>query len=120
MQAFNEQCETIGRGAVVSPAAGASPVAEDEQELPVVTESFVLDVLAAVTDMALRSKRRQADLDAAIRHAGLDAGPSRRLAALERLCAQGWIDKVVELSDGGVLMSVTALGLERLGGARRR
>lgn len=97
-----------------------SPVAEHDFGLPPVTESFVLDVLAAVADMALRSKRRQADLDAAMRHAGIQGVPSWRLAALERLRIEGYVDRVVPLSDGGVLLSVTAPGLDRLGGIRSR
>ncbi len=97
MQAFNEQCETIGLAGVINPAMDARPVPEAELEALAVTESFVLEVLAAVTDMALRSKRRQADLGAAIRHAGIEAGHAKRLAALERLSIQGCIDKVVQL-----------------------
>ena len=96
------------------------PVPDDDPDLPGVTDGFVLDVLAALANMALRSKRRQADLDAAMRHAGIEAGPAWRAAALERLRVQGLVDKVVELSDGGVLLSVTALGLDRLGGIRSR
>jgi hypothetical protein len=84
----------------------------------VLTEELVDEVLAAVVDMALRSKRRQADFDAALRRAGVKAERSVRLAALEQLRGHGCVDNVVELSDGGVLLSVTALGLERLGGAR--
>jgi len=83
-----------------------------------VPEGFVLDVLAALAEMALRSKRRQADLDAALRHAGIAAARPRMIAAVDRARSQGWVDKVIELADGGVLLSVTARGLERLGGAR--
>lgn len=117
MQAFEEQCETID---LVENRARPEEISASEDDLPAAGEGFILDVLAAVADMALRSKRRQADLDAAMRCAGLDAGYARRLDALERLRLHGLIDKVVELSDGGVLLSVTALGLDRLGGARRR
>jgi hypothetical protein len=82
------------------------------------TEAFVQDALSAVAEMALLSKRRQADLDAALHHAGLTARGQRRLAVLERLRRLGFIDKVVELTDGGVLLSVTALGLEHLDRSR--
>jgi hypothetical protein len=118
MQAFEQQHEGIALAAVLDADAGL--LTAEGPDLPPVTEGFVLDVLAAVTDMALRSKRRQADLDAAMRHAGLEAGHPWRLAALERLRLQRCVDKIVELSDGGVLLSVTALGLDRLGGVRRR
>ena len=95
-------------------------VPEEGGDQPVLTDGFVMDVLAALADMALRSKRRQADLDAALRHVGMEAGRSWRLAALERLRGHGFVDRVVELSDGGVLLSVTALGLDRLGGIPAR
>ena len=93
-----------------------TPDLSDPAEL---TEGFELEVLAAMADMALRSKRRQADFDAAMRRAGLETGLLGRQAALNRLHDHGFIDKLVPLSDGGVLLSVTALGLDRLGGARR-
>jgi len=112
--AFGDLAELIDRPDI------ERPVPEDELGPPTTVDGFVLDVLAAVADMALRSKRRQADLDASLRHAGLDVGGTKRLAALERLRAHGFIDKVVELSDGGVLLSVTALGLDRLNAGRRR
>jgi hypothetical protein len=80
-----------------------------------VPEPLVMSVLAAVVEMALRSKRRQADLEAALRHAGIAAGRAQVLEALDHLCMEGWADGIVELHDGGVLLSVTALGLEVLG-----
>lgn len=123
MQLFEEQHDPTHIAAVAD-AAGSygAPIRDDaeEDELPGLGENFVVDVLAAVAGMALRSKRRQADLDAALRCAGVECESARRLAVLERLRTRGYVDKVVELSDGGVLLSVTALGLDRLGGARRR
>lgn len=98
--------------------AGAACRPEADGCEPVLTEELVDEVLAAVVDMALRSKRRQADFDAALQRAGVKAERAVRLAALEQLRGHGCVDNVVELSDGGVLLSVTALGLERLGGAR--
>jgi len=92
-----------------------SVVAENVGTQPI-TDDFVRAVLAAVVDMALRSKRRQADLDAALWRAGVKAGRAERMAAVARLGELGCVERVVELSDGGVLLSVTGLGLERLGG----
>ncbi len=106
--------------AAAEAVAGADDGLEQDLGLPPVSDSFVLDMLAAVAEMALRSKRRQADLDAAMRHVGIKAGSAWRLAALERLRINGYVDKVVMLSDGGVLLSVTAPGLDRLGGIRSR
>jgi len=116
MQAFEEQREPDGLDIFDERAeADAGPADDEGGGLPALTEGFVHDVLAT---MALRSKRRQADLDAALWCAGVAAGRDRRLAAMERLREQGCVDKVVVLSDGGVLLSVTALGLDRLGSAR--
>lgn len=120
MQVGEEQLEAAGLAVATKPASTSAHAAMEEQELLEVSEGFMLDVLAALADMALRSKRRQADLDAALRHAQVEADRPWRLAALERLRVQGFVDKVVELSDGGFLLSVTAFGLDRLGGIRAR
>lgn len=82
-------------------------------------EAFALVLLRALTDMARRSKRRQADLTAALRGAGLQAEVSQVRAALRLLAAQGCIETLVPLSDGGLLLSVTTAGIERLGGGMR-
>jgi hypothetical protein len=120
MQAFDDEREPGELEVLNEPAEADDRAAGDGDGCSLaLTEAFVRDVLVAVTDMALRSKRRQADLDAALMCAGVTAGRHLRLAALERLREQGSVDKVVELSDGGVLLSVTALGLDRLGSASR-
>ena len=120
MHAFDDEREPGEAEAFAEPAVDDDRAAsEAEVRPPVLTEAFVHDVLVAVADMALRSKRRQADLDAALWGAGMSAVRDQRLAALARLREQGCVDKVVELSDGGVLLSVTALGLDRLGSASR-
>lgn len=79
-----------------------------------VPDAFLLKVLAAVAEMALRSKRRQADVWAALRRAGSSAPPAMVAAAVRAMEDNGWVDKVVWLIDGGVLLTVTSLGLERL------
>jgi len=125
MEPLDEDREPVDSLTAEEPADdGAFELAAVEQgaiakqgDIASLTEAFVQDALSAIAEMALHSKRRQADLDAALRHAGLNAG-GRRLAVLERLRRLGHIDKVVELADGGVLLSVTALGLERLGRSR--
>ena len=93
------------------------PVVVENVGTPPITDDLVRTVLAAVVEMALRSKRRQADLDAALWRAGVKAGRAERMAAVARLRELGCVERVVELSDGGVLLSVTALGLDRLGGS---
>jgi hypothetical protein len=124
MQAFDEQCEPGSQAALEDQAVvddgTVLEATEGEEDQRTMSEGFMLQVLAAVAEMALRSKRRQADLDAALHYAGVVAGRTRRLAALERLRLQGCVEKVVELCDGGVLLSVTARGLDRLGAIRPR
>lgn len=121
MDAFEDHHLAVGLAVADDLAAVEDrQIHEQALDLPAVTDGFMLDVLAALAAMALRSKRRQADLDAALRHARIESAPGWRMAALERLRQLGFVDRVVELSDGGVLLSVTALGLDRLGGLRVR
>ena len=79
--------------------AGVTPPPREDAE-------FAMLLLLALSNMAERSKRRQADLVAALRGAGMIAEPRRVRAALRLLQAQGAIDKMVPLSDGGLLLSV--------------
>ncbi len=78
---------------------------------------FAVVVLQALTTMASRSKRRQADLTAALRGADIEADASRVRIALKSLRAFGAIEKLVPLSDGGLLLSVTQKAIERVGPA---
>ena len=71
-------------------------------------------LLTALANMAVHSHRRQADLDVAVLRAGLIAGPDRLRIALRRLQDDGCVERVVPLADGGVLVSVTGRGIERL------
>jgi len=74
--------------------------AMDDADLTVV-------ILQALTRMAQRSRRHQADLTAALRGADIVAEPVRLRAVLRRLCAEGAIEHLVPLSDGGLLLTVT-------------
>ncbi len=67
--------------------------------------------------MASRSKRRQADLSAALRGADIVTDPSRVRSALKILRSGGAIENLVPLSDGGLLLSVTQKGAGRPGAA---
>ncbi len=82
-------------------------VPTDERDESADTE-FAALLMRALTDMAGRSKRRQADLTAALHGAGLPAEPGQVRAALRTLLAQGRIADLVPLSDGGLLLTVTA------------
>lgn len=74
---------------------------------------FAVVLLQALTTMAARSKRRQADLSAALRGADIAVDPARVRAGLKLLQAQGAIENLVPLSDGGLLLSVTQKAVER-------
>lgn len=72
--------------------------------------AFAERLLIALSAMAARSKRGQADLTAVLCAAGIPADPGRVRAALGRLQAQGCVQNLVPLSDGGMLLSVTPNG----------
>lgn len=71
-------------------------------------------LLAALTQMAALSLRRQADVAVAMRRAGLTFSPEIMAAALEQLRRDGSIEPPLFLSDGGILVSVTVRGIEHL------
>jgi len=89
--------------------------AQDDEPEPEVPRRL----LAALVEMALRSKRHQADLDACVGRAGLAAPREVLLRAMERLRRDGCVETVVELRDGGILLTVTARGLEWLAAMQR-
>lgn len=82
-------------------------------------KTYADSLLTALATMAVRSKRRQADLSAALRRSGLDVDPVRVTEALQHLESTGCIEHLVPLYDGGVLMSVTSRGVEQLNSAPR-
>jgi DNA-binding MarR family transcriptional regulator len=83
------------------------------------SKSFTDQLLQALATMAVRSKRRQSDLSAALARANLDTDPHRVTEALRQLEKSGCIEHLVPLYDGGVLMSVTSRGVESLSAAPR-
>ena len=92
---------------------------EDEVDAEPSEAQFATTLLAALASMAVRSKRRQADLAAALRRSGLVAEPAALSAALRHLQEIGCIEDLVPLYDGGVLMSVTSRGIEQLNSGPR-
>ena len=84
------------------------------------TADFIDALLAALTQMAALSPRRQADVAVAMRRSGLTCPPDGVAAALDRLRHEGCIEKPLHLSDGGILVSVTARGIERLAASTHR
>lgn len=95
-------------------AATILPVALDPEPVAAVPRDFADAVLAAITEMAGLSPRRQADVAVAMRRAGLSAAPALVAAAVAQLHQEGCIDRPLQLSDGGVLVSVTSRAIEIL------
>jgi hypothetical protein len=71
-------------------AAGPQPA----RPAPASDDDFAALLLQALSAMAGRSKRRQADLTAALRGANLEAEPARVRAALRILQSQGCIENL--------------------------
>jgi hypothetical protein len=84
------------------------------QALVLPAPDFIDALLAALAQMAALSPRRQADVAVAMRRSGLVCSSEGVAAALDRLRHDGCIEKPLHLSDGGILVSVTARGIERL------
>lgn len=96
-------------------SGGAAP-----KPTPSPEREFVEALLAALTDMAVRSPRRQADLAVALRRSGIEAAAPLIHQALAALEEDGCIEHLVLLTDGGLLMQVTSHGIERLSHTSRR
>lgn len=94
----------------------ASPVTAEV--LP--AQDFLDALLASLTQMAVLSPRRQADVAVAMRRAGLAGSRELVQAALDRLRREGSIERPLHLSDGGILVSVTTRGIERLASTAHR
>ncbi len=73
----------------------------------------VLAMLRALAGMALVSRRHEADVGSALHRAGLALTPAQRDAALQQLLDAECIERIIPLSDGGLLVSVTGAGLSR-------
>lgn len=74
------------------------------------TVSAVLRALAA---MARVSRRHEADVSSALRGAGLILEAPERDAALSQLLEAECIERIIPLTDGGILLAVTAAGMSR-------
>jgi hypothetical protein len=83
-------------------------------------QDFLDALLAALTQMAVLSPRRQADVAVAMRRAGLCASLETVQGALDRLRRDGSVERPLHLSDGGILVSVTMRGIERLANTAHR
>jgi hypothetical protein len=72
-------------------------------------------LLAALVVLASKSKRRQADLSAALRRMNLPVTADQVMAALAKLREEGCVQDWVPLYDGGMLVSVTNRGMDQTG-----
>jgi hypothetical protein len=73
---------------------------------------FASRVLRAVTNMAARSRRSEADLVAALQAAGLPIDVAGVRTALQLLQDLGCVRRLVPLSDGGLLLTVTGHAMQ--------
>ncbi|MBV9539416.1 MAG: hypothetical protein JOY70_10825 [Acidisphaera sp.] len=96
-------------------SAAQAPAAEPDTD----EDGFDEALLAALVAMAVRSKRRQADVTAAMARGKLTEKSEHVMAALRKLEAQGRVRDLVPLYDGGMLVTVTNTGMD-LGGASRQ
>jgi hypothetical protein len=106
--------QEFGRGPPVFKSAALESTKEGRTDAFDDADLAVM-ILQALTVMAARSKRHQADLTAALAGAEIDADTSRVRNALRLLRAQGAIENLVPLSDGGLLLSVTQRSAHRHG-----
>jgi len=72
-------------------------------------------LLAAMVILAAKSKRRQADLSAALRRMNLPVTAEQIMTALHKLREEGCVQDWVPLYDGGMLVSVTNRGMDQTG-----
>ena len=72
-------------------------------------------LLEALVTMASKSRRRQADLSAALLRSGINGTAEQVREALVQLQSSGCIREFVPLYDGGMLLTVTNLGMDRTG-----
>ncbi len=96
----------VTRQAVISQATAVSTAAE---------AGVVAAVLRALASMARISQRHQAEVDAALHRAGVTIGADTVAGILRQLGDQGCVDGLIPLSDGALLLTVTALGMSRSG-----
>ncbi len=77
------------------------------------SQDFRDALLESLVTMASKSKRRQADLSAALRRAEINATVEQVRDAVAQLQSGGCIRELVPLYDGGLLVTVTNMGMDR-------
>ena len=95
--------ESFARGGAPEPKTGATDVA------------LASATLKAFASMARLSQRHQAEVDAALHRAGMALDAKMRASVLRYLAKEGCIDGQIPLSDGALILTVTAIGMSRAG-----
>lgn len=90
---------------------GRGPEYPDEMDQDHLSDAL----LDSFVTMASKSKRRQADLTAALRRSGIKASPEQVRDAVAHLQRGGFVREIVPLYDGGTLVTVTNMGMDRTG-----
>ena len=70
-------------------------------------------VLRALSSMARINQRNQAVVNEALYRAGLSVSADTMASVLRELDNQGCIEKLIPLSDGALLLTVTGIGMSR-------
>jgi hypothetical protein len=94
-----------------SPETTSARVVSDDYT----AEDLCDTLLAAMVILAAKSKRRQADLSAALRRMNLPVTAEQIMAALHKLREEGCVQDWVPLYDGGMLVSITNRGMDETG-----
>ena len=71
-------------------------------------------VLRALSSMAQINQRNQAVVNEALYRAGLSVSADTMASVLRELDDQGCIEKLIPLSDGALLLTVTGIGMSRI------
>ena len=100
---MTKSVRNAGRG----PDSATEPADAARAAVRTAAAAFDDALFAALRDMAARSPRFQADVQAAMRARQLSAPPTRVAASLQRLEHAGRVSNQIELADGGVLVTVS-------------
>lgn len=92
-----------------------APVASGGAKTASADVGLATEALRAFASMARTSQRHQAEVDAALHRAGLVFEAKSRLSILRYLADEGCIDGQIPLSDGALILTVTATGMSRAG-----
>ncbi len=92
-----------------------SPLPVQQVRAPAVDTELVANALMALATMACSSQRRQSDVHAAMRRGGINISAERQKMVLKELQATGMISHLIPLGDGGLLLTVTHVGMMKAG-----